>query len=177
MEAVLGDAVLRWLRIRKGPRKEQYDPNAIATQPSIWDSDNVEEYKQLYIHPQWENMEAFDPSARWTWKEEREVRHKVDLKIMVSKVTYPSSDRSSSLCHQVWVCIMFAALNIVRGNISNAVSDNMLDDLNLTRADYVREDTNHLHIDEANQHQNLGFTIFRIAFLTAELPSQLISKR
>jgi hypothetical protein len=33
---------------------------------------------------------------------------------------------------------MFAALNIDRGNISNAVSDNMLDDLNLSRGDYVR---------------------------------------
>jgi hypothetical protein len=32
---------------------------------------------------------------------------------------------------------MFAALNIDRNNISNAVSDNMLDDLGLTQADYV----------------------------------------
>lgn len=32
---------------------------------------------------------------------------------------------------------MFAALNIDRGNISNAVSDNMLDDLGLTQGDYV----------------------------------------
>lgn len=38
---------------------------------------------------------------------------------------------------QVWVCIMFAALNIDRNNISNAVSDNMLEDLDLTKADYV----------------------------------------
>jgi hypothetical protein len=32
---------------------------------------------------------------------------------------------------------MFAALNIDRGNISNAVSDNMLDDLGLSQVDYV----------------------------------------
>jgi hypothetical protein len=38
---------------------------------------------------------------------------------------------------QVWVCIMFAALNIVRNNIQNAVSDNMLDDLGIGRVDYV----------------------------------------
>lgn len=38
---------------------------------------------------------------------------------------------------QVWVCVMFAALNIDRGNITNAVSDNMLDDLGITRGDYV----------------------------------------
>lgn len=32
---------------------------------------------------------------------------------------------------------MFAALNIDRNNISNAVSDNMLDDIGITRVDYV----------------------------------------
>ena len=60
----------------------------------------------------------------------------------------------------VWVCIMFAALNIDRNNISNAVSDNMLDDIGITRVDY-----------------NQGQTISRVGFLVAELPSQLISKR
>lgn len=55
----------------------------IATQPSIWDSENLEEYKDLYIHPEWENWNAFDPAFRWTWREERAVRRKVDWKIMV----------------------------------------------------------------------------------------------
>ncbi|KAI1097630.1 MFS general substrate transporter [Jackrogersella minutella] len=142
MEAALGDALLRFLRIRKGPKIGEYDLDAIATQPSIWDSENVEEYKELYIHPQWENWSAFDPKFRWTWREERAVRRKVDWKIMV------------------WVCIMFAALNIDRNNISNAVSDNMLDDLGISNSDY-----------------NIGQTISRVGFLVAELPSQLISKR
>ncbi|KAF6815137.1 major facilitator superfamily transporter [Colletotrichum plurivorum] len=142
MEAALGDAILRFFRIRKGPKADEYDLDAIATQPSIWDSENLEEYKELYIHDQWENKEAFDPSFRWTWREEKQVRRKVDWKIMV------------------WCCIMFASLNIDRNNINNAVSDNMLDDLGLTRADY-----------------NIGQTISRVGFLVAELPSQLISKR
>jgi len=83
-----------------------------------------------------------DPSFHWTWREENAVRRQVDWKIMV------------------WVCIMFAALNIDRNNINNAVSDNMLDDIGITRVDY-----------------NLGQTISRVGFLVAELPSQLISKR
>ncbi|KAL6706500.1 hypothetical protein ACN47E_005439 [Coniothyrium glycines] len=142
MEAALGDYLLRLFRIRKGPRSAKYDLDAVATQPSIWDSDNVEELKKTYIHSEWENWSAFDPSFRWSWREENAVRRKVDWKIMV------------------WVCVMFAALNIDRNNISNAVSDNMLDDLNITRVDY-----------------NLGQTISRVGFLVAELPSQLISKR
>lgn len=55
----------------------------VATQPSIWDSPDIERYKELYIHPQWENWSAFDPNFRWTWREENAVRHKVDWKIMV----------------------------------------------------------------------------------------------
>ncbi|KAH7074720.1 major facilitator superfamily transporter [Paraphoma chrysanthemicola] len=142
MDAALGDYILRLLRIRKGPKNDVYDLDAVATQPSIWDAENIEELKSLYIHPQWENWSAFDPAFRWSWREENQVRRKVDRKIMV------------------WVCIMFAALNIDRNNITNAVSDNMLDDLNITRGDY-----------------NLGQTISRVGFLVAELPSQLISKR
>lgn len=49
----------------------------------MWDAENADEYRKLYIRDDWENIDAFDPSFRWTWREEYKVRRKVDLKIMV----------------------------------------------------------------------------------------------
>lgn len=99
-------------------------------------------YRDLYAKTNYECKDHFDPELTWTPEEEKKILRKNDF-----YVTF-------------WAYIMFTGLNFDRYNISQALSDNMLDDLGLT--------TNDL---------NLGNTINLVCFLAAELPSQLISKK
>ncbi|KAJ1715911.1 MFS transporter [Aspergillus flavus] len=121
-------------------KKKSVDLDAIATTRSVFDDPNLAKYYQP--HPQYENLHRFDPSERWTYREERSVRRKTDLKIFL------------------WILVMFFALNIDRGNLGNASADNLLPDLHINTNDY-------------NNAQNM----YRIGFLIAEIPSQMIGKR
>ncbi|KAK8200527.1 major facilitator superfamily domain-containing protein [Phyllosticta capitalensis] len=89
----------------------------------------------------YEGIHRWDPDFEWEPSEEKRVVKKIDKKICL------------------WVCVMFFALQLDRGNIQQALSDNLLDDLGLDTNDY-----------------NHGQIIFFLSFLLAELPSQLISK-
>jgi hypothetical protein len=97
---------------------------------------------KLYEDTQYECRSRFDENFRWTTKEQRKLTHKLDLRVALV------------------ACICFAALQMDRSNLGQAVSDNMLKDLHLTTNNY-----------------NTGNTIFYVCFLAAELPSQLISKK
>ncbi|ETS62765.1 hypothetical protein PaG_02507 [Moesziomyces aphidis] len=60
----------------------------------------------------------------------------------------------------VWSWIMFMSLDLIRKNINRALADNMLGDLGMNQNDF-----------------NNGQVIFLLSFLSAELPSGLISKK
>lgn len=106
------------------------------------DPEIAQYYRNIYEKSQYEGRHVFDPDFEWSPEEERKLVWKLEWHVAL------------------WACIMFMSLQIDRGNISQALSDNMLKDLGMTTNDY-----------------NLGQTLFYVSFLVAELPSQLVSKK
>ena len=108
------------------------------------DAKTVRNHLEKYYAPMdtYEGRHRYNPKARWTPTEEKRLVRHLDWRI----------------CS--WCCLMCFALQLDRGNITQALSDNMLGNLRLTTNNY-----------------NTGQTIFYLTFLVAELPSQLVSKK
>ncbi|KAL0570788.1 hypothetical protein V5O48_011172 [Marasmius crinis-equi] len=92
--------------------------------------------------------------------ESYEGRHRFDPNATWTPAEEKKVVRKTDLYLMTWLCVMFFGLQLDRGNLSNALADNFLTDLGITSDDY-----------------NNGTTIQLLAFLTAEFPVQLLTKR
>lgn len=161
------------LLFRRSGTKD-HDIDAIATRRSVFDDPVLG--KHYFPTDKYENKHRFDASARWTFREERvrlcsrvllQNAHPFSCRQLCASSTGEScfgrpsaSQRYVPSVQQTATHSLRLKLNIDRGNLTQANTDNFLPDLNMTTNDY-----------------NLGNTVFRLAFLAAELPSQLVSKR
>jgi hypothetical protein len=90
------------------------DPDRDYGDNPFSDPDVADYYVALYEKSQYECRHVFDPTLEWSKEEERKLVRKLDWHVCL------------------WACIMFFALQVDRGNLSQAVSDNLLEQLNLT---------------------------------------------
>lgn len=96
-------------------------PEAIITEPTIFrrtggksfeETESLEDFYQPIA--EYQGRHRYDPKFQWDAKQERRVVRRIDARICT------------------WACLMFFALQLDRGNISQALSDNLLDDLEMT---------------------------------------------
>ncbi|KAK9704497.1 hypothetical protein K7432_010157 [Basidiobolus ranarum] len=93
-------------------------------------------------HERFSHVENYDPDITWAAEEEEKLVRKVDIRIMT------------------WIGLMFFFLQLDRGNVSNAMTDNFTEDLGIT-------------INELN----IGTIIFVLAFVILEIPSNMVIRR
>jgi hypothetical protein len=100
---------------------DEVDVSELKSRPKthiFQDPEVAEYYKKYYNDHGYEGRDHFDPELEWTPEEERKVVWETDLKVLL------------------WAFIMFSALDFDRSNISQAMSDNLLTDLNFSSDDY-----------------------------------------
>ncbi|KAF5001825.1 hypothetical protein FGRMN_800 [Fusarium graminum] len=106
-----------------------------------------------------------DPEIANRWrkvyeKAEYENRHRFDPNFTWTAREEKKLVRKIDFRICLWAWVMFLSLDFHRRNINRAISDNMLPELGMNTNDF-----------------NYGQTIFLVTFLSAELPSGLISKK
>lgn len=123
---------------RRSKEKARY--KEVATQPSVFDDPDTAAY--YTPPPTYENAHRFDAKFRWTWGEELPLVTRLDCTVTV------------------WAMMLWFIVDLNKGNLSQANSDNFLDDLRMNTDDY-----------------SLGLSVSRITAILAECPVQLLSRK
>lgn len=143
----------------------ELEPNIVALPPEdnaamaeVFDNEGEKDIRRPI--ESYEGYHRYDPDFQWTSEEEKRLVRKLDFKICA------------------FVCLCFFALQLDRGNIVQALSDNMLSDLGMNRPVQHRSDGKTIASISCTNACSTRKTrlILRQSFLAAEVPSQLISK-
>ncbi|KAF4970676.1 hypothetical protein FSARC_2307 [Fusarium sarcochroum] len=119
----------------------------------------ADRWRKVYENAKYENRHRFDPNFTWTAQEEKKlVRKSHQGAYLLTQGLVPPPQIDFRIC--LWAWVMFLSLDFHRRNINRAISDNMLPEIGMNTNDF-----------------NYGQTIFLVTFLSAELPSGLISKK
>lgn len=89
------------------------DSEAYQDNPFL-DPDVAAKWALVYEKSQYECRHVFDPTFTWTREEEAKLVRRLDWRVCL------------------WACVMFFGLQVDRGNLAQAVADNLLKDLHLT---------------------------------------------
>ncbi|KAK0387331.1 hypothetical protein NLU13_5644 [Sarocladium strictum] len=134
------------------------------TSDSNKSNDDTETQRSTHLGSTDDHVFADPATAEyWRLKYEKagyENRHRFDPELTWTAEEEKKLVRKVDKRIMVWAWVMFCALDLHRRNINRAISDNMLGELGMNTNDF-----------------NYGQTIFLVSFLSAELPSGLVSKK
>ena len=98
-----------------------HDVKDLGQANAVEDGDLRKFYEPIAAY---EGRHRYDPKAQWTPQEEKRLVRRVRISLHSKSPCIDNSQLDYKIC--AWVCFMFFALQLDRGNISQALSDNML---------------------------------------------------
>jgi len=158
-------------------RRDKYkgrDLDSIATRRSVYDDPNLASH--YWPKAEYENIHRFDPDARWTVREERVsilFSSQMSGTSFICAVGISQENRleSHALGGHLVLCSQSRSQQPESGQHRQPHS-RLEDD-----HEWCAYSTIFSCITYVSPDFNMGNTVFRLAFLFAELPSQLISKK
>lgn len=111
-KTTFGDPVPENATFASSSTDSDEEGQAFSKNPFL-DPDVAAHWSAVYENSRYECRHEFDPSYTWTDQEEKKIVRRLDWHVCL------------------WACIMFFGLQVDRGNLVQAVSDNLLTDLHL----------------------------------------------
>jgi len=116
-------------------------PEAIVTDTKLFSKSGKKTFEETdsldsFYKPidSYEGRHRYDPQFQWEPAEEKRVVRKVCIFLVLEILIAERLQIDYRIC--TWVCLMFFALQLDRGNISQALTDNFLPDLGMNTNDY-----------------------------------------